>query len=95
MAAHADDLLYLFNVPLPLVLCDMPEFFTALSAAYVRCSLTNPGDAIACVTDPEGNFKQEWAECIDGRLLPDEQVVSDAMVKAWSNFAIYGWVLCR
>ena len=30
-AAHADDLMYLFDVPIPIFFCDLEEFFTALA----------------------------------------------------------------
>lgn len=91
LAAHADDLLYLFDVPLPLVLCNLKDFFNALAAAYVKC-VTEVGlaEAEKCVTDHDGEFKANWGECVDGHLSDNQLVVSDAMVKAWTNFAISG-----
>ena len=46
--------------------------------------------AVKCVTDPEGEFKSNYGECIFGTLNEQEARTSDAMVKAWTNFAIYG-----
>ena len=51
--------------------------------------------ATNCVTDPQGKFKQDYGECIFGTLSEAEAKTSDAMVRAWTNFAIYGYVLCK
>ena len=93
MAAHADDLLYLFNVNLPILLCDQHELFPALAAAYTKCILQHPLDldqAEHCVTDHGSEFKTEWGECFDGHLTSAEQGVSDLMTRMFSNFVVYG-----
>ena len=93
MAAHADDLLYLFDVPLPFILCDTEEVFTALAAAYQKCLLQHPLDlaaAEACVAAHDSEFKTEWGDCVDGHLTPDEEVISEAMAKTFSNFVVHG-----
>ena len=92
MAAHADDLLYLFNVNLPILLCDQHELFPALALAYTKCILTSPDlDAAEhCVTDHGSDFKLEWGECFDGQLTDAEMGVSDLMTRMFSNFVVYG-----
>lgn len=90
-ASHADDLLYLFNVNLPVVLCDLQTFFAGLSQHYALCVLeVGLSHATECITDPQGAFKQKYGECIFGTLTEAESRTSEAMVKAWTNFAIYG-----
>ena len=51
--------------------------------------------ATNCVTDPQGKFKQDYGECIFGTLSEAEAKTSDAMVRAWTNFAIYGYVVMQ
>ena len=43
-----------------------------------------------CFAVEDSAFKQEWNDCIWGEMKPDEQVLSDRIVKAWTNFATYG-----
>ena len=91
--SHADDLLYLFNLNLPIVLCDLQTFLVGLSTAWLQCVLeVGILEATNCVTDPQGKFKQDYGECIFGSLTEAEAKTSDAMVRAWTNFAIYGYV---
>ena len=35
-------------------------------------------------------FKAEWDDCILGELTPEEEVWSQYMIEAWTNFAIHG-----
>lgn len=90
-ASHADDLLYIFNLNLPIVLCDLQTFFVGLSQHYALCLLeVGLAQATQCITEPNSPFKQNYGECIFGTLTDSESKTSDAMVKAWTNFAIYG-----
>ena len=73
-----------------MVFCDLQTFFAGLGTAYVQCLISNPLNATGCVTDPNGDFKRNFGDCIFGDLTEAESRVSDAMVKAWTNFAIYG-----
>ena len=83
--------MYIFNLNIPVVLCDLQTFLTSLSTAFLKC-VSNVGlaEAANCVTDPNGEFKTNHGECIFGTLTEEEALTSDAMVKAWTNFAIYG-----
>ena len=57
-ASHADDLLFIFNVDLPVILCDLQNFLTGLSNAWLQCLLDgNILDAVDCVTAHDGEFK--------------------------------------
>ena len=47
---------------------------------------------IACIADPDSAFMAEWGECVTGELNEQEQVWSDEVVRAWTNFAAYGSV---
>ncbi len=39
---------------------------------------------------PDGRFMRENGECVLGYLTEQEQVWSDRIVRAWTNFAIHG-----
>ena len=49
--SHADDLMYIFHLNLPVVLCDLQTFLVNLSAAWLKC-VTDVGltEAAKCVT---------------------------------------------
>ena len=89
--SHADDLMYIFHLNLPIVLCDLQTFLVNLSAAFIKCVAdVGLSEAASCVTNPEGEFKTNYGECLFGTLNEEEAKTSDAMVKAWTNFAIHG-----
>ena len=48
---------------------------------------------VQCITEPGSKFKEDYGECLTGALTPDEEVYSDRMVKAWTNFAKDGSVV--
>ena len=73
-----------------MVFCDLQTFFAGLGTAYLGCLVSNPLNATGCVTDPNGDFKKNFGDCLFGELTEAESKVSDAMVKAWTNFAICG-----
>ena len=66
-------------------------FFSAAAmlSAFQDCS---PLDVLAggCITDPDSAFKAEWGDCLFGTLNHEEQIWSDRIVKAWTNFATFG-----
>ncbi len=41
-----------------------------------------------CISDPDSDFMLEWKQCFTGELTDEEQVWSDRIVRAWTNFAI-------
>ena len=47
-------------------------------------------DIADCLVDPDGAFKREYGECLFGELTPEEELTSDRMVRAWTNFAYHG-----
>jgi hypothetical protein len=51
-----------------------------------NCPPTNP----LCFVDDGSEWKKEWGECIFGSLNEEEELWSHYMVKAWTNFAVYG-----
>ena len=61
-------------------------FTDALNSSLALCPITDP----LCVIHEGSDFKKEWGECITGELTQEEQVWSDRIVKAWTNFAIHG-----
>ena len=50
----------------------------------------NSGLDALCFAEPDSAFKAEWRDCIFGELTPEEEILSDRIVRAWTNFAIYG-----
>ena len=72
----------------------MNSVIVGLSSAWLQCVLeVGIVEATNCVTDPQGKFKQDYGECIFGSLTEAEAITSDAIVRAWTNFAIYGYVI--
>ena len=60
----------------------------AIVEAMNEC--TDAGQVPLCFTLPGSDFKEEWGECISGELTPEEEILSDRIVRAWTNYAIYG-----
>eukprot|EP00095_Tigriopus_kingsejongensis_P005622 maker-scaffold335_size202896-snap-gene-1.19 protein:Tk05622 transcript:maker-scaffold335_size202896-snap-gene-1.19-mRNA-1 annotation:"hypothetical protein DAPPUDRAFT_240263" len=87
---HADELMYLFNINLPLLLCNIEEVLNAMAARVEECDLSNIGACIDDITNPNGPFKAEWGECITGRLTAEEEVWSNRIVRMWTDFARTG-----
>ena len=73
-----------------------PEHFTytvhyftaAMIAALQECQ--DSGQDALCFAYEDSTFKEEWNDCIWGEMKPEEQILSDRIVKAWTNFATYG-----
>jgi len=90
-ASHSDDLLFLFNMNLPVVVCDLKSFLVGLSLAWTQCIYeVGLANSTKCLTDPQGSFKTNYGECLFGSLTESEMKLSDIMVEAWTNFATYG-----
>jgi carboxylesterase type B len=83
--SHADELLYVFDLEVPLVFCDL----SAIAADAADC-LDNGLDALLCLTSPIGNFRTKWQDCLSGKLTAEEEAVSAAMSQLWTNFAVSG-----
>lgn len=87
---HADELMYLFNVNLPLLLCNSADVFGAIAEELEGCDIANIDKCIDEITKPDGPFKTEWGQCFTGSLTAEEEVWSDRIVKMWTNFAKTG-----
>ena len=63
-----------------------------LLAAFVGAinDCIESGQGPLCFTRPGNGFLDEWGECIYGKLTPEEEILSDRIVRAWTNYAIYG-----
>ena len=60
----------------------------AMIGALQECQ--DSGQDALCFAYENSTFKEEWNDCIWGEMKPDEQILSDRIVKAWTNFATYG-----
>ena len=60
----------------------------AMIGAFQECQ--DSGQDALCFAYENSTFKAEWNDCIWGEMKPDEQILSDRIVKAWTNFATYG-----
>lgn len=60
--------------------------------AVNECFNTGHPSGRLCFAEPDSDFKREWRDCIFGELTPEEEVLSDRIVRAWTNFAINGYV---
>ena len=55
-ASHSDDLLFLFNMNLPVVVCDLKSFLVGLSLAWTQCIYeVGLANSTKCLTDPQGS----------------------------------------
>ena len=61
------------------------EVFLVECKGNILC-MSNPKGPLR----PDGPFMMENAQCIRGTLTHQEQIWSDRIVRAWTNFAIYG-----
>merc|ERR1719209_2043650 len=90
-ACHGDELMYLFNVHLPLVLCDTSDLSVDLSACT---EATDPPDMICsqqlCRDCVLGQFREKWHNCITGELNDEELGVSALLASMWTSFAASG-----
>ena len=60
----------------------------AMIGALQECQ--DSGQGALCFAYENSTFKEEWNDCIWGEMKPNEQILSDRIVKAWTNFATYG-----
>jgi hypothetical protein len=58
--------------------------------AVLDCREQNLG--LMCFAEPDSAYKAEWSDCLFGDLTDEEQVWSNKIVKAWTNFAVHGLV---
>jgi len=90
-ACHGDELMYLFNVHLPLVLCDTSDLSLDLSACT---EASDPPDMICsqqmCRDCVLGQFRDKWHNCITGELSEEELGVSALLASMWTSFAASG-----
>ena len=77
---------YLTKLMGHIVLCCFPT--AAMIGALQDCQ--DSGQDALCFAYENSTFKAEWNDCIWGEMKPDEQILSDRIVKAWTNFATYG-----
>lgn len=47
---------------------------------------------LMCFAESNSTYKAEWRDCLFGELTEEEQVWSNNIVKAWTNFAEHGLV---
>ena len=94
--SHADELLYLFDLELPVVLCNteaMLEDVMECLPPLEDCLLTPVQcvqSAVSCVTEAEGPVREKWHDCLTGQLSQEEQLVSSHLTQLWTNFATSG-----
>ena len=94
--SHADELLYLFDLELPVVLCNteaMLEDVMECLPPLEDCLLTPVQcvqSAVSCVTEAEGPVREKWHDCLTGQLSQEEQLVSSHLTQLWLNFATSG-----
>nr|CAD6495185.1 Glutactin-like [Lepeophtheirus salmonis salmonis] len=81
-ACHADELMFMFDYELPLVLCDIQEIINVAVEYVGICTFE-----IECVVE---KLRESHSECIDGYLTDEEKKVASTITKAWTNFAYYG-----
>jgi carboxylesterase type B len=83
--SHADELLYVFDLEVPLIFCDL----NAIAKDAILC-LDDPLNALLCLTSPLGAFRIKWHDCLTGELNEEETEVSAVLTQLWTNFATSG-----
>ena len=83
--SHADELLYVFDLEVPLIFCDLSAI--ALDASFC---LDEPLSALLCLTSPTGQFRRKWQHCLTGELNAEETEASAILTQLWVNFAVSG-----
>ena len=83
--SHGDESIYLFDIELPLVFCDL----SAIAMDATVC-LEDPLSALLCLTSPIGQFRLKWQDCLTGELNAEEEGVSAIINQLWTNFATTG-----
>ncbi len=59
-------------------------------AAKLVETMVDCGFDVDCVADPTNDLMVEYRECFTAELNPEEQVWSDRILRAWTNFVIHG-----
>merc|ERR1711990_1397846 len=81
---HGDELIYLFNLELPLALCDISLITAGLNECLNFDGITFDMNCI------EGEFRDRWHWCITGELTEEENLVSGILASMWTQFASSG-----
>merc|ERR1712150_295304 len=89
---HADDMMYIFNLDVPLVLCNLQEIMPTFLETFVKCLLPipTPERIGKCIAQPDSDFMMKHGERVIGTLTDAEKETSESMLKTWTNFAIHG-----
>jgi len=88
---HADELMYIFDMELPVLLCDVPQLLTDFTQDLTECLLPEnllPEDLASCIMERPNYIK--WHNCLLGELTPEELNVSATLAQMWTNFATTG-----
>jgi len=88
---HADELMYIFDMELPVLLCDVPQLLTDIAQDLTVCLADNnilPDDLASCIMEQPNYAK--WHNCLLGELTPEELNVSANLAQMWTNFATNG-----
>ena len=87
---HADELMYIFDVELPIILCDAGQLSMDINECLDISGGLNLDEMIQCAADPNGPVRSKWQNCLTGRLTEEELAVSANILQMWTNFAING-----
>lgn len=73
MASHGDEMMYLFHLPIPILFCDLADFFGAMAAAWEGCveevgyprggggEVGSKGQWLKCESAPKGLRVPVWS----------------------------------
>merc|ERR1712198_557200 len=83
--------MYIFDMELPVLLCDVPQLLTDFTQDLTECLLPEnllPEDLASCIMERPNYIK--WHNCLLGELTPEELNVSATLAQMWTNFATTG-----
>ena len=93
---HGDELIYMFDMELPLLLCDIAALLSDVTQCFpsVNECLINLTSCIesgvTCIINPDGPVRTKWHDCFTGQLTEEELLVSSYISQMWVNFASTG-----
>ena len=93
---HGDELIYMFDMELPLLLCDINQLLGDILQCFPSTTdcLMDPTNCIlngvTCITSEDGPVRTKWHNCLTGELTKEEQLVSSYISQIWVNFASTG-----
>jgi len=93
---HGDELIYMFDMELPLLLCDIAALLSDVTQCFPsvnECLIDLAScieSGVTCIINPDGPVRTKWHDCFTGQLTEEELLVSSYISQMWVDFASTG-----